>query len=261
MTTLDEKILDYLTGALDPEQVAEVEALIAADPALEAEVTFHRQILNAGENLPTEEPPLELSAGLMDAAVDAIHSSKTRSRKPDSIWEKLFITFTQPALVGSMAVIMVAVVSVGLYQALDMGPESKDVQGGGPSTAMVEKAEATPPSEATVATAADEIVGTKDDAVALMAEANEEAPASREETTLKQKVQAAPVDSEPNEGTRRVRARRPSSRPARASARKPSASPAPVASASPPRPKPVPGTIGTESGLGSRGHGVGGGRY
>ncbi len=263
MTTLDDKILVYLTGALDPEQAAEVEALIASDPALESEVAFHRQILDAGEALPTEEPPLELSVGLMDAAVDAIHESREKRRKPESMWEKLFITFTHPALIGSMAVIMVSVVSVGLWRSLEEKPSTVAISNEAVATVEVETENAEKLASLAPAAEAEEVEVVLDEPVAVVAEAESEVKDENRawERNEKTDPRKPSIDSAPQEGGVKARTRNQRSRPTRVAKSKRSArsvAPAPAPSAAP-KPKPAPSAKIAESNFGVRGRGAGGG--
>jgi hypothetical protein len=249
VTKLDDKILDYLTGALPDHEVADVEERIASDPTLEAEVRFHRQILVAGTEIPIEEPPMELSVSVMDAAIEAIAASKNTKRRPQSAWEKLFVTFTQPALVGAMAVIMVAVVSVGLYRNLNRKPTADQ-----PMVPMDSRASAVHEG-ATV----DE-VGAGDGAVAVVAEvAMVKKEEDREALATNPEVKVKSLERKPDEGTRQVRDRSPRVRPARAERKR---SARPVLASKRPKPrigKPANEVAGnTQMGFSGRGQGGGG---
>ena len=228
MTTLDDKILDYLTGALDSEEAAEVEAMIAADPVLEAEVAFHRQILDAGAQLPSEEPSLEFSAALMDAAVDAMQSSKPTRTRPKSFWEQFFITFTHPALVGGMAVIMVAVVSVGLFRTLDLdSPSEESVETLEANRVLEKEPEVALMAQNTGTVEAHEEQEedvAADEPVAIVAEVKEKELLKRPQARQK----SGTLDSAPQEGVVRAKKRRRRANAGTSKGPKPSAKPAPA---------------------------------
>jgi len=115
---MDDKIFSYLNGELSPAEAAEVEAALQADPALASEVQFYRDIMDAGSELPLEPVPMELTVSLMDAAVDELRNAP-RKRVKASFWDRVSAMFAQPALVGSMAVVMVGLVSVAVYKQME----------------------------------------------------------------------------------------------------------------------------------------------
>jgi len=123
LTELDDKIFSYLNGELSAEETASVEEALRSDPEFAAEVSFYRQIMETGSELELEPVPMDLTVSLMDAAVDELKAApKTTSSV--SFFDKVRALFAQPALAGSFAVVMVGIVSVGLYREFDKNQPS-----------------------------------------------------------------------------------------------------------------------------------------
>ena len=142
MTELDDKIFSYLNGELSAEETASVEEALRSDPEFAAEVSFYRQIMETGSELELEPVPMDLTVSLMDAAVDELKAApKTTSSV--SFFDKVRAEFdefdalvkryvdTNPSDYSAVvsdavlkAVVMVGIVSVGLYREFDKNQPS-----------------------------------------------------------------------------------------------------------------------------------------
>ncbi len=141
---LDDRILAYLCGELGAEEHAAVEAELRADPELAGEVELYRSIMSGAAEL--EEAPLpagldeaiwEAAAAEMAPPTDLEAAAPLPAAKPGwaaSMWEHLAGAFQQPVWAGALALVLVGVVSVGLWETTLVDYETR--------TEMMEKTQA-----------------------------------------------------------------------------------------------------------------------
>jgi hypothetical protein len=131
---LDDKTLAYLWGELDADEHAAVEAELQADPELAREVELFRRIMSGAEELGQEALPSGLDAAIWEAAeaemtasvpAKAAAPAATEPTWAASLWASLVQAFRQPAWAGAAALVLVGVVSVGLWEMTFVGYETR----------------------------------------------------------------------------------------------------------------------------------------
>ncbi|MBR57606.1 MAG: hypothetical protein CMH54_06050 [Myxococcales bacterium] len=123
MKPTDGRILDYLMGDLSAEEATAFEAEMSADPELQSELSFYRQIMDSANAMPLVQPPPELGAQIIDSAAQAIR----RERGGSNVWQRFFTSFNQPLLMAATAVVILAIGSVAVMRLADQKDEEQAV--------------------------------------------------------------------------------------------------------------------------------------
>ncbi len=123
MKPTDGRILDYLMGDLSTEDAAAFEAEMSANPELQSELSFYRQIMDSANAMPVVQPPPELGAQIIDSAAQAIR----RERGVSNLWQRFFTSFNQPMLIAATAVVVLAIGSVAVVRLADEKDAAQNV--------------------------------------------------------------------------------------------------------------------------------------
>lgn len=114
------RVLDYAYGEMSPDEAARFEALLASDPALQAEVEAVRAVREAASGLAAVPLPVDVRVRLLR---EAERYARKRAKTVPVFWSFLERFLLSPAFTGAMVVVVA--LGVGVHLLLETGTEDR----------------------------------------------------------------------------------------------------------------------------------------